>query len=74
MQDDQLPTPLNPDDMDEIQLRAVVKNVLVNCGAYLMVGKVQGNEVVALIFGDGDIEEIHIPRIHDHHEGDNLVH
>ena len=58
----ELPVPLDPDDMDEIQLRAVVKNVLVNCGAYLMIGKLGDNEVIGLVLSDGDIEEIHVPR------------
>lgn len=70
----ELPVPLNPDDMDEIQLRAVVKNVLVNCGAYLMVGKLNGNEIIGLVFSDGDVEEIHVPRQAHTFQGNNVIH
>ena len=70
----QSPVPLDPDDMDEIQLRAVVKNMLVNCGAYLMVGKLKGNEVIGLFFGNGDIEEIHVPRKAHTFQGNNVIH
>ena len=70
----QSPTPIDPDDMDEIQLRAVVKNMLVNCGAYLMVGKLGDNEVIGLVFSDGDVEEIHVPRQAHTFQGNNIIH
>ena len=70
----QIPTPIDPDAMDEIQLRSVVKNMLVNCGAYLMIAKLDDNEVIGLVFGDGDIEEIHVPRKANTFQGDNIIH
>ena len=70
----QVPTPIDPDAMDEIQLRSVVKNMLVNCGAYLMIAKLDDNEVIGLVFSDADNEEIHVPRKANTFQGDNIIH